>query len=90
MHGHSIQGESALQTQLSQAREKLDGLVRDLQAIDRELEDFSGDRKQYGVLTEIFAGLQQLEEMGAAGLLAEGEGPRQLALFTDISIGDAP
>ena len=74
MPEHSIQDESALHTQLSQAREKLDGLVRDLQGIDRELENFSGERKQYGVLTEICAGLQQLEEMGAARLFW-GESP---------------
>jgi hypothetical protein len=64
----SIEDESFLQTQLSQARGKLDGLVRDLHDIDRELEDLSGEQQQYDVLTQVCSGLQQLDEMGAAGL----------------------
>ena len=63
-----IDDESSLQTQLAQASEKLDGLVRDLHGIDGELENLSGERKQYDLLAQVCGGLQQLDEMGAARL----------------------
>ena len=60
--------EQALRTQLEQARERLDGLVRDLHAVDRELEELSGDRHQYHLLDRACGALEELSEMGAAGL----------------------
>ena len=60
--------EQALQAQLLQAREKLDGLVRDLHRIDGELEDLSTERQQYRLLQQVCRGLQELSEQGAAGL----------------------
>ena len=60
--------EQALRTQLEQAREKMDGLVRGLHAVDRELEELSGDRHQYRLLDRACGALEELSEMGAAGL----------------------
>jgi hypothetical protein len=60
--------EQALRAQLEQARERLDGLVRDLHAVDHELEELSRDRRQYRLLEQVCGGLEELSEMGAAGL----------------------
>jgi hypothetical protein len=62
------QDEQVLRTELSQARERLDGLVRDLRAIDAELEGLSTERQQYRVLNEVCSGLEALAALGAAEL----------------------
>jgi hypothetical protein len=68
MNEPPIHSESSLERELSHARVKLDGLVRNLQGIDRELDDLSAERRQYDLLSEVCTGLQQLDDMGAAGL----------------------
>ena len=66
------QNEKALRSQLRQARERVDGLVRNLNAIDSELEDLSGEREQYGLLQEVCGGLEKLSALGGAGLFWDG------------------
>jgi outer membrane biosynthesis protein TonB len=60
--------EQALRAQLRQSRERLDGHVRDLRAVDAELDGLSGDRQRYGLLQEACGALEALSELGAAGL----------------------
>jgi hypothetical protein len=62
------QDEQVLRTELGQARERLDGLLRDLHAIDAELEALSVERRQYRLLEEVCAGLEELGELDAAEL----------------------
>jgi len=62
------QDEETLRAQLRQARERLDGLARDLRAVDDELDGLSTDRQQYRLLHEACAALEALSEQGAAGL----------------------
>jgi len=57
-----------LATQLAQAREKLDALVRDLRAIDAELEALATERKQHRLLQDACVALQELRETGGAAL----------------------
>ena len=52
--------EQTLRTQLAHAREKLDGLVRSLRAVDGELEALSGERKQHETLHEVCVALDKL------------------------------
>ena len=62
------QDQQALLAQLAQAREKLDGLVRDLRAVDRELEDLATERQQHRLLHDVCGALEELGEIGGAGL----------------------
>jgi outer membrane biosynthesis protein TonB len=62
------QDEETLRAQLRQSRERLDGLVRDLHAVDTELDGLSTDRQQYRLLHEACGALEALSELGAAGL----------------------
>jgi hypothetical protein len=64
----ALQDEETLRAQLRQSRERLDGLVRDLRAVDAELDGLCGDRQQYRLLHEACAALEALSELGAAGL----------------------
>jgi outer membrane biosynthesis protein TonB len=65
--------EQTLEEQLSNAREKLDALDRDLRGFDDALEALSEERHQYGLLQQVCSGLDELRELGAAGLFW-GEG----------------
>jgi hypothetical protein len=60
--------EQALRAQLAQARERLDGLVRDLRSIDRELEELSDERRQHQLVQAACTALEELAAVGAAGL----------------------
>ena len=60
--------EQTLRTQLAQAREKLDGLVRKLRAVDGELEALSGERAQHQTLHEVCTALDKLTELGGVRL----------------------
>ena len=62
------QDQQALRAQLAQAREKLDGLVRDLRAIDGELEGLATESKQHRLLHDVCGALEELGEIGGAGL----------------------
>jgi outer membrane biosynthesis protein TonB len=62
------QDEQALRAQLGRARERLDGLVRDLHVIDMELEGLSTERQQYRLVQDACAALERLRGMGAAAL----------------------
>ena len=62
------QDQEALRAQLGRARERLDGLVRDLRSVDEELEALSTERKQHQLLQTACAALEELRALGAAGL----------------------
>jgi hypothetical protein len=62
------QDQQALLAQLAAAREKLDGLVRDLRAIEGELEALATEREQHRLLDSACDALQQLIQIGGAGL----------------------
>ena len=47
MYDVATENEEVLRVQLEQSRERLDGFVRDLRAIDAELEDMATERRQY-------------------------------------------
>jgi hypothetical protein len=79
------QKEQAFRAQLLQARERLDGLVRDLRATDSELEGLSTERQQYRLLHDACGALEELSDLGAAGLfwgerVANGEGDDHVRL----------
>ena len=82
------QNEQALRAQLGQSRERLDGLLGDLRAIDSELESLSKERHQHQLLHDVCGALEELGESGAAGLfwgerLAESEGAEHVRLVRD-------
>ncbi len=60
--------EEQLRSELRQARERLDSLVGDLQAVDCELEDLEDERRRYRLLQDVCTSLEALEEMGASEL----------------------
>jgi len=62
------QDHQTLLAQLARAQEKLDGLVRDLRAIDRELEGLAPERKQHRLLHDVCDALEELCEIGGAAL----------------------
>jgi hypothetical protein len=62
------QDQETLLAQLAQARESLDGLVRDLRAIDGELEGLATGRKQHRLLHDVCGALEELGELGGADL----------------------
>ncbi len=66
--------EQALRAQLTQARERRDGLVRDLHAIDHELEGLVSERRQHRLLQAACGALEELGELGAADLFWGGWG----------------
>ncbi len=77
--------EQALREQLARARERLDGVARNLRAIDGELEGLSSDRRQHRLLQEVCGALEQLGELGGARLFwgeraADAEGVDHIRL----------
>jgi hypothetical protein len=62
------ENEEVLRLQLEQSRERLDGYVRELHAIDAELEDLATERLQYELLHEVCGGLEKLSQLGATQL----------------------
>ena len=72
--------EKRLHAQLERARARLDGLVRKLRAVDRELESLAGEREQHRVLHEVCGGLERLNELGGASLFwGEASGERDVS-----------
>jgi hypothetical protein len=77
------QNREALAAQLAEAQERLAGLVRDLRAIDGELEELSTERQQHQLLGAACGALEQLAEIGGAELFwgdraAAGQSKSQL------------
>ncbi|MGH7287488.1 MAG: hypothetical protein ACREI8_05655, partial [Myxococcota bacterium] len=68
MDAVTSQDQQALLARVAEAREKLDGLVRELRAVDRELEDLATERKQHRLLHDVCGALEELGEIGGAGL----------------------
>jgi hypothetical protein len=69
-----------LHAQLVREREKLGALVRDLRAVDAELEGMAGERKQHQLLQTICGAL---DELGALGAAAAFWGERMHAVQAD-------
>jgi hypothetical protein len=53
---------------LAQAREKLEGLVRELRALDAQLESLATERKQHRLLQDACGALEELRQTGGARL----------------------
>ena len=68
MYEPNTQDEQALRSQLGQSRERLDDLVRNLEAIEGELEDLAGEREQYRLLGEACSALEELSARGVSAL----------------------
>jgi len=66
------ENDDALRAQLDESRERLEGLVRELRAIDAELEDLATERQQFELLHDVCAGLEKLDQLGAAQLFWSG------------------
>jgi hypothetical protein len=64
--------EPGLLGQVAQARERLEGLVRELRAVDRELEALATERTQYRLLDQVCGALEELRALGAAELFWGG------------------
>ncbi len=62
------QDQQALLAQLAEAQEKLDGLAGNLRAIDGELEALSTERRQHQLMSAACGALEELSELGGAGL----------------------
>jgi hypothetical protein len=75
VNGTAHQNERVLREQLEQARERLQGLARDLHAIDAELDGLSSERPQYQLLEQVCGALEKLGELKASSLFW-GEGAR--------------
>ena len=85
MYDVATENEEVVRVQLEQSRGRLDGFVRELRAIDAELEDVATERSQYEVLHEVCGGLEKLGQLGAAelfwsGRAANGEADEHLRL----------
>jgi hypothetical protein len=66
--------EQALRAQLERARERLEGFVRELHALDRELEELSPGCRPHRLVGEVCDRLEELRTLGAAGLFWGDEG----------------
>jgi len=58
----------ALAVELSQTRERIEALARDLHAVDVELGALAGEREQHRLLQDACRSLDELDERGAADL----------------------
>lgn len=69
----------AVQENLVEAEQQLKRLNQDLDVVNRQLEEFSGERQQYQLLDDICSSLDKLAGMGAADLFwgEENNGPAQ-------------
>jgi hypothetical protein len=67
-HFESRPDQEALRAELTEARAKVDGLVRELNVIDADLEDLAGEREQFGLVQQACTALEKLDELGGAAL----------------------
>ncbi len=72
MDAEASHDEPGLRTRLAQARERVDALVRELRAVDRELEGLETERAQHRLLHEACSALEELRALGGAGLFWDG------------------
>src|SRR5262245_35049235 len=68
MDAETGQDQQALRAQLAAAQEQLDGLVRDLRAIDAQLEELATERRQHELLRNACSALEELAQIGGAAL----------------------
>ena len=66
------QDQKTLRAELAKAQDKLDGLVRDLRAVDAELEELAPEQHRYRLLTQVCVSLEELDGIGAAELFWDG------------------
>ena len=64
--------QQALFAQLAKARDKIDGLVRDLREVDAELDALATERRQHRLLHDVCGALEELAEIGGAQLFWGG------------------
>jgi outer membrane biosynthesis protein TonB len=77
------QDEETLRAALRKSRERLDGLVGDLNSVDAELDDLSGERQRYHLLQEACVALEALGDLGAEDLFwgeRAADGAQQIRL----------
>ena len=72
MNDLALPEQDELAARLAQAHERLEALVRDLRAVDGELEDLSAERQRYQLLQDACDALDELSELGASALFWEG------------------
>jgi hypothetical protein len=81
MDAEAPQREEALRAQLKEVRERLDGLVLDLQTVDGELDGLSTERRQHRLLSDVCGALEELRVLGGARLFwgkTDEDGERQV------------
>ena len=84
------QDQQALHAQLAQAREKLDGRVRDLRAIDGELDGLATESKQHRLLHDVCGALEELaRDRRSRTLLGRRARPPAAARITSAACGAA-
>jgi hypothetical protein len=99
VNSRSLQDEQALRAELDGARTRLDGLVRELHAIDDTLEELSTERQRYALVQEACGALEKLNELGGAELFwgdrpADGNGDFHIGVVRrrvdefELRIGD--
>jgi hypothetical protein len=72
----AIPEQEELAELLAQTQERLEARVRELRAVDGELEDLSAERQRYQLLQEACDALDRLSELGASDLFWEGRPER--------------
>ena len=69
----TLHDETALALQLERSRERMEGLLRDLHAFDRELDELSSEREQHEQLQHVCGGLEKLSALGGSALFWNGQ-----------------
>ena len=72
MLAESRHGQQALRAELEEARARLDGLLRELQAIDDMLEELSAERQKFALVQDACGALEKLRDLGAAEMFWGG------------------
>ena len=84
----SMTDEDALRQDLREARERIDGLVGELRAVDEELESVETERQNYRLVQDACTALDRLDEAGASELFWGGfEAVRDRAPSSDYPDG---
>ncbi|HEX5648376.1 MAG TPA: AgmX/PglI C-terminal domain-containing protein [Steroidobacteraceae bacterium] len=74
MDAVTAQDPQALVAELSQTRERIEALARELHAVDAELGALAAEREQHRLLHDACRSLDQLGELGGAGLFWGDDG----------------
>lgn len=82
----SAEDPQTLHVELEEARSRLDGLLREQQAIDDTLEEMATERQRYALVQEACGALEKLSEVGGAELFW---GDRSAEVNSGVQIGMA-